>query len=144
MSCGAGHRRGLDPTLLWLWRRPAATAPIRPLSWDLHMPRERPQKRQKKKKSEGWEFPGGLVVKDSALSLLWIGFNPWPRELPQAAGAPPKKKEKRKKKQSQGSKFCAGFDIYQLCDLGQAIFLLYIFLCKNEGVESDFQSPFQL
>ena len=24
------------------------------------------------------EFPGGLVVKDSALSLLWLGFDPWP------------------------------------------------------------------
>ena len=24
------------------------------------------------------EFPAGLVVKDSALSLLWLGFHPWP------------------------------------------------------------------
>ena len=24
---------GEDPGLLWLWRRPAATAPIRPLAW---------------------------------------------------------------------------------------------------------------
>ena len=24
------------------------------------------------------EFPGGLVVKDLALSLLWLSFNPWP------------------------------------------------------------------
>ena len=23
------------------------------------------------------EFPGGMVVKDSALSLLWLGFDPW-------------------------------------------------------------------
>ena len=23
-----------DPTLLWLWRRPAARAPIRPLAWE--------------------------------------------------------------------------------------------------------------
>ena len=34
MSCGAGHRCGLDPALLWLWRRPAATVPIRPLAWE--------------------------------------------------------------------------------------------------------------
>ena len=34
MSCGAGHRFGLDPMLLWLWRRPAATAPNRPLAWE--------------------------------------------------------------------------------------------------------------
>ena len=30
MSCGIGCRRGSDPTLLWLWCRPVATAPIRP------------------------------------------------------------------------------------------------------------------
>ena len=34
MSCGVGRRRGLDPTLLWLWCRPAATAPIQPLAWE--------------------------------------------------------------------------------------------------------------
>ena len=32
MSCGVGQRLGLDPTLLWLWRRLAAIAPIRPLA----------------------------------------------------------------------------------------------------------------
>ena len=34
MSYGVGRRRGSDPTLLWLWYRPAATAPIRPLAWE--------------------------------------------------------------------------------------------------------------
>ena len=34
MSCGVGRRRGSDPTLLWLWRRPVATAPIQPLAWE--------------------------------------------------------------------------------------------------------------
>ena len=34
MSCGVGRRRGSDPLLLWLWRRPEATAPIRPLAWE--------------------------------------------------------------------------------------------------------------
>ena len=34
MSCGIGGRRGLDPVLLWLWRRLAAVAPIRPLTWE--------------------------------------------------------------------------------------------------------------
>ena len=29
-----GHRRGLDLALLWLWRRLAATTPIRPLAWE--------------------------------------------------------------------------------------------------------------
>ena len=34
MSCVVGPRRGLDPTLLWLWRRPVTTAPIGPLAWE--------------------------------------------------------------------------------------------------------------
>ena len=34
MSGGVGHRHGSDPVLLWLWHRPAATAPIRPLAWE--------------------------------------------------------------------------------------------------------------
>ena len=38
------------------------------------------------------EFPGGLAVKDSVLSLLWHEFNPWPRELPHAVGVTKKKK----------------------------------------------------
>ena len=29
-----GWRCGSDPALLWLWHRPAATAPIRPLAWE--------------------------------------------------------------------------------------------------------------
>jgi len=27
-------RHGSDPALLWLWCRPVATAPIRPLAWE--------------------------------------------------------------------------------------------------------------
>jgi len=34
MSCGVGCRRGSDPALLWLWRRPVAIAPIQPLAWE--------------------------------------------------------------------------------------------------------------
>ena len=34
MSSGIGHRHGLDATLLWLWCRLAAAAPIGPLAWE--------------------------------------------------------------------------------------------------------------
>ena len=34
MSCGVGRRHGSEPALLWLWREPATTALIRPLSWE--------------------------------------------------------------------------------------------------------------
>ena len=35
VSCGIGRRCGSEPRLLWLWRRPVAAAPIRPLAWEL-------------------------------------------------------------------------------------------------------------
>ena len=34
VSCGVGCRRGLDPTWLWLWRRPVAAALIEPPAWE--------------------------------------------------------------------------------------------------------------
>ena len=52
MSCGVGCRCGLDPVLLWLWHRPAATALIRPLAWEPPSARGaalEKTKRQKKK-----------------------------------------------------------------------------------------------
>ena len=58
MSCGVGCRCGSDPELLWLWCRPVATAPIRPLAWEtpyaggaaLEMAKR--QKKKKKKEKE--------------------------------------------------------------------------------------------
>ena len=53
VGCGVGRRRGSDPELLWLWWRPLATAPIRPLAWDLPYSAGEAlekAKRQKKKK----------------------------------------------------------------------------------------------
>ena len=87
MSCGVGHRHGLDPTLLWLWHRLAAIAPIWPLAWELPSRNVR------------WEFLA-QQVKDSALSLqrqgslLWPGFDPWPRNFHMLWVWPKKKKKK--------------------------------------------------
>ena len=39
-----------DPMLLWLWCRPVAIAPIRPLAWELPYALGVAQKKQKKKK----------------------------------------------------------------------------------------------
>ena len=52
MSCGVGHRHGTDPTLLWLWRRPAAVAPIRLLAWELPYAAGVALKRQKNKQKK--------------------------------------------------------------------------------------------
>ena len=34
VSCGVGHRLGLDLVLLWLWQRLAAAALIQFLAWE--------------------------------------------------------------------------------------------------------------
>ena len=34
VNYGVGHRCGSNPTLLWLWHRPAAVALIGPLAWE--------------------------------------------------------------------------------------------------------------
>ena len=52
MSCGVGRRRGSDPALLWLWRRPAATAPIEPLAWEPPYAAGVAQEMAKKKKKK--------------------------------------------------------------------------------------------
>ena len=49
MSCGGDRRRGPDLVLLWLWCRPAATAPIRPLAWEPSYAVDAAIKRQKTK-----------------------------------------------------------------------------------------------
>ena len=62
MSCGVGHRRGLDPVLLWLWRKLAAIVPIRPLAWELPCAVGVALKRQKDKKKK--------KIKGSMLDVL--------------------------------------------------------------------------
>ena len=49
MSCGIGSRRGSDPMFLWLWRRPVATALIRPLAWEPPYAKGAAQEMAKKK-----------------------------------------------------------------------------------------------
>ena len=53
MSCGVGHRHGSDPTLLWLWCKPAATAPCAPLAWEISYAEGAALKKQKKKQLFG-------------------------------------------------------------------------------------------
>ena len=49
MSCGVGHRRGLDLALLWLWCKQAAIALIRPLAWELPYSTSVALKKERKK-----------------------------------------------------------------------------------------------
>ena len=50
MSGGAGRRHGLHP--VWLWRRPAAVATIRPLAWELPRAMDAAPKSKRKKKEK--------------------------------------------------------------------------------------------
>ena len=52
MSYGVGHRCDSDPALLWLWRRPAAVALIRPLAWEPPYALGAALKRQKRKRKK--------------------------------------------------------------------------------------------
>ena len=52
MSCGVGHLRGLDLAWLWLWCRPAAVAPIRPLAWEPPYVTDVALKKKQKKQKE--------------------------------------------------------------------------------------------
>jgi len=70
MSCGVGHRRGSDPALLWLWRRPAAIAPIRPQAWEPpYATGAALEKTKKKKKFNLSEFQFNNVQMDTTLKL---------------------------------------------------------------------------
>ena len=120
MSCGIGCRRGSDSVLLWLWRRPVATAAIGPLAWEppyaAGVAQEMAKRQKKKKKKERkkkkeiaktetfrdpiWSFSMAQRVKDLALSLLWLWslpwceFNSWHWELPHAVGAVAREKNR--------------------------------------------------
>ena len=59
LSYGVNRRHSSDPSLLWLWRRLVATAPIRLLAWEPPYVEgaalEKTKKKKKKKKeSQPW------------------------------------------------------------------------------------------
>ena len=69
MGCGVG--RGSDLMLLWLWCRPAATAPIRPLAWEppyaaraAQENGKKTKKKKKRKKQPKWSSRRGAVVNE--------------------------------------------------------------------------------
>ena len=89
MSCGVGCRCGLDPKLLWLWCRLAATVLIRPLAWEPPYAADealKDNKTKKKKRKKDVRIPTVVEqVKDLVLSLQQRGFDPqsakWVKDL---------------------------------------------------------------
>ena len=68
VSCGVGHRRGLGLSLLWLWCRPAATAPIQPLGWEPpYASGATPEKTKDKKNKKGGGNP--LLIVSNGLIM---------------------------------------------------------------------------
>ena len=67
MGCGVGHRCGSDLMLLYLWHRPAATAPVEPLAWEppyaMIAALKKDQKKKKWKLGHGGMGEGGQRVK---------------------------------------------------------------------------------
>ena len=69
MSCGVGQRQSSDPTLLWLWCRPAALAPIQPLAWELPYAMSVALKR--KKKTNNPHMYGQMILNKGAKTIQW-------------------------------------------------------------------------
>ena len=76
MSCGVGHGCSLDPSLLWLWHRLVATAPIRPLSWEsphakgAALEEAKRQKKKKKEKRKKKKYTNGQDVYEKMLNVI--------------------------------------------------------------------------
>ena len=64
-----GRRRSSDPVLLWLWRRPVATAPIGPLAWEppyaVGAALEKAKRQKKKKNSFVLHCPANIPIPQS-------------------------------------------------------------------------------
>ena len=87
MSCGIGCRHSLDPALLWPWCSLAATAPIRPLAWEIPYAAGTALKKKKERKKERkkthihkkrlntvklLEEDTGRTLKEGAAISFWI------------------------------------------------------------------------
>ena len=73
MSCGVDCRCGSDPVLLWLWCRPAVTAPVGPLAreppYALGMAQEMskiPEQQQQQQQQQ--RYHSNLEAKDNPFS----------------------------------------------------------------------------
>ena len=69
MSCGVGHRRGLDPALLWLWLWPVATAPTPYAEGAAPEKAKRKKKKKREKRKENAHFKLVNEYTDSYLVL---------------------------------------------------------------------------
>ena len=72
MSCGVGHRCGLDSALLlWLWHRQVAAAPIQLLAWELPYAAGAALKSKKRKASPGQRQSGPLLSRGATMRKIY-------------------------------------------------------------------------
>ena len=74
MSCDVGHRRGSDPTLLWLCRRLVAVALIQPLTWKCPYAAGATLKKRAKMKDIELSGEGGLLSESGLPRPLLPGW----------------------------------------------------------------------
>ena len=74
VSCGVGRKRIWNPTLLWLWYRPAAMAPIWPLAWEFPYDVNVVLKRRKEKRKNTQKHVSMKSQREA--SKFWINFKP--------------------------------------------------------------------
>ena len=85
MSCGVGHRCGLDLALLWFWHRPVATATIRPLAWEPPYAMGvvlKGQKTKKKKKSVPCLYTNNEILEKEYKSTMLFKTAPPKNQIP--------------------------------------------------------------
>ena len=72
MNCGIGHRHGSDLALLWLLCRPAATAPIIPITWEPPYAADAALKRQKATttKNDVYKCVTGLLCCTAEINII--------------------------------------------------------------------------
>ena len=78
VSCGVGCRCGSYPTLLWLWCRPAAAGPIRPLAWEPPHAAGRAQENGKKTKKVKKNLNPNVVIRKPTSIHDDLGLIPGP------------------------------------------------------------------
>ena len=69
MSCGVGRREGLDPALLGLWCRPAATTPPQALAEEPPHAVGEARKRQKQTNKMGGMISLGRILSIRVISI---------------------------------------------------------------------------
>jgi len=132
-----GHRSSSDPALLWLWHRPAATAPIQPLAWEppyvagAALKRQKKKKKKKKKrKKERKKRNNGNRYLLTATGVCGWGETQESQILSHKETLSPLVKRKPHHPHSSWGK-SADFTLWQVGDFFPSFFFFFFFFCTG-------------